>query len=150
MKKLLLLTAIVAGLTACSSNSAPTDRPIASDLQDVPILSQDEVLSLTTFAVPKSGQVVVQEGAFQTEDNVYKSNGYDVLIPRRAVLEVLYTNDGVNCTIQWKKMYPDVVEYRKQRNSLKVVDLQATSRCSPKRGIVTDDRMIVNFDPSYQ
>lgn len=150
MKKILLLAAMVAGLAACSSNSVPTPQHMATnDLDDIPNQSQVELLALTSFETPKNGVTVVKSGPFQTQDKVYQSNGHSIIIPRRAVLEGLYTNDGTTCTVVWKEVYPSIVEYRKQRNPLDVENVSsAITKCDPKRGIKSNDRLIVNFDPS--
>src|SRR3990167_6786558 len=144
MKKLLILAAVAASLAACSSNRVPDAQPIATDLQDVPELSPVEILSMQTLARPKNGVAVVQTGAFQFEDPVYKNNGHTLLIPRRAILEGEYMNDGTTCTVTWQKLYPDIVEYKKNRTRLPVALVSSTTtQCDPTRGIKADDRMIV-------
>ena len=150
MKKILLLVALATSLAACSSDNVSHAQHLATNkLQTIPDQSQVEILALTSFAAPTNGGTIVKSGPFQTEDKVYQSNGHTIIIPRRAVLEGLYTNDGTTCNVVWKKVYPDIVEYKKQRSSLDVENVSsAITKCDPARGIKSDDRLIVNFDPS--
>ena len=106
------------------------------------------VISQSNFAVPRHAQNIVQLGTFKAIDNVYASDGNKVLIPRDAIVSGLYSNDGVNCMIEWKAVYTNLTEYENKNGSLILRELTTESRCDPQYEIKTGDRVTISFRPS--
>ena len=109
MKRITLAGLLTIALAACSTTTnTPTGLKLSQNIQSVASNSVMSVISQSNFAVPKHAQNIVQLGTFKASDNVYATDGNKVLIPRDAIISGLYSNDGVNCMIEWKAVYGSV------------------------------------------
>lgn len=149
MKKITLAGLITMGLAACSTTTnTPTGLKLSQNIQSVSSTSIMSVISQSNFAVPKHAQNVVQLGTFKANDNVYDQDGNKVLIPRDAIISGLYSNDGVNCMIEWKAVYTNITEYNNKNGSPILRELTTESRCDPQYEIKSGDRVTISFRPA--
>lgn len=149
MKKITLAGLLTIALAACSTTAnTPTGLKLSQNIQSVASNSVMSVISRSDFAVPKHAQNVVQLGTFKAMDNVYAPDGNKVLIPRDAIVSGLYSNDGVNCMIEWKAVYTNLTEYENKNGSLTLRELTTESRCDPQYEIKTGDRVTISFRPA--
>ena len=146
MKKLLILSLFMAGLAACSSSHTPTPQKLAQDVETLPPATIISVFAENNFQVPKNAEIIEQTGRFKTVDNTYDELGNRVLIPRDAIINGTYTNDGVSCSIAWKSIYANKDEHEKKRGSFALSETTLPSICDPIRGIKSGDRLTIQFN----
>ena len=149
MKKFVVVSLLAGVLAACSTTaSAPTGLKLSQNIQTVASNSIISVISQSDFAVPKHAQNIMQLGTFKTNDNVYDPDGNKILIPRDAIISGLYSNDGVNCMIEWKGVYANLTEYRNKNGSPILRELTTESLCDPQHEIKKGDRVTISFRPA--
>jgi hypothetical protein len=146
MFKLLALGAIATTLAACStSSSARQAENLANNVQAV---EQNRILSVIAekdLAVPHGAQNLVSFAKFHAQDNLYDRNGTKLLIPRNAIVTGVYTNDGINCAIEWKAVYANEADYRKTYGALTLEKEAIPSRCDPMHGVKEGERATITF-----
>lgn len=149
MKKFVVVSLLTGVLVACSTTtSTPTGVKLSQDIQSVASNSIISVISQSDFAVPKHAQNIIQLGTFKANDNVYDQDGNKVLIPRDAIISGLYSNDGVDCMIEWKAVYANLTEYHNKNGSPTLRELTTESRCDPQHEIKKGDRVTISFRPA--
>lgn len=145
MKKLLLISSLMLGLGACSSNQVPNSKQLSYDVQTLPASTVISVLAEHDFKIPKNGQIVEQTGTFKTLDNTYDELGNKVLIPRDAIISGTYTNDGIHCSVAWKSIYANKDAFKEKHGSFAIAETSAPSICDPVLGVKTGNRLTVWF-----
>lgn len=146
MKKISLLL-LIASLTACSIPNDPTTQEISADIDSIPANTIISVISVHKLAVPKnSSETITKLALFKTVDNTYSKDGVNVLIPRHAIIDGLYSNNGVNCTIKWKSVHFNHQKYKGQEGSLSLVSATQESVCNPKVGVKSGSRSLITFN----
>lgn len=147
MKSYLWVSSIAIMLGACSTQRVPTTLKLSQDIQEVASNAVLSVISQNDLAVPTHSQNILTLGTFKTNDNTYDIDGNKVLIPRDAIIAGLYSNDGVNCTIEWRAIYTNLAEYNDQNGSLSLSSITTESLCDPLRGVKKGDRATIDFVP---
>ncbi len=123
MKHLSIISLLIISLVGCSSNNTPTPQKLSQDVRSISNNTSISVTSQQSYSVPKDAQIIEETGLYRVIDNIYDSDGYNVLIPRGALISGLYTNDGLQCQIIWKSIYVNKDEYENNRGTLALVQL---------------------------
>ncbi len=144
-KSVLLLSSLILGLAACSSDNVPTPKKLSQDVQSIPPFTTISVKAQETLGVPHNAETIMKIGTFKAIDNVYDPNGNNILIPRDAIITGVYTNDGVSCTIKWKAVYATEDEYSAKRGTLALGQVTSPSNCRALKGIKKGERAVISF-----
>lgn len=146
MKKFLLISSVILGLAACSSDRTPTPLKLSHNVQEIPPQTVISVISRTDFPAPREDQAaIVKMGTFKAYDNVYDPNGSKILIHRNSIISGTYRNNGVMCEVTWEAVYANKTEYEEKRGSTVLRDITYVSHCDPLRGIQKGDRATIRF-----
>lgn len=145
MKRLSLVGLLALSLIGCSSSNTPTPQKLSQDMKSISTNTAISVVSQQTYSVPRDAQIIEETGLYRVIDNIYDTDGYNVLIPRGALVSGMYANDGLQCHISWKSIYVNKDEYENNRGTFTLGSITAPSTCAPTRGIKKGDRIIIKF-----
>ena len=145
--KLPLIFSAILSLAACSNESLPTPNKLSQNVQAIPPHTVISAISKTSFAIPKNSQSIVKMGKFKVVDNVYDPIGHQVLIPRGAIIDGLYSNDGTTCEISWKTVYSSSDDFDDNQGSIALGRVTNASVCNPQRGVKSGERVTLTFRP---
>lgn len=145
MRNMILLSSLIAGISACSSDNAPTPSKVAQNVQTLAPGTVISAIAKQTHKVPQGAQVIEDTGVYVTTDNTYDRDGYDILVPKGALIKGTYTNDGTSCKVTWKAIYINEDEYENDRGSLILGKTTKPSLCKPEKGIKSGNRVTIRF-----
>ncbi|MDQ5921616.1 MAG: hypothetical protein QG673_1675 [Pseudomonadota bacterium] len=146
MKNLPIISLLIIGLASCGTDNTPTPQRMTQNVQSIPGNTVISVVSQDKYDAPHGAEIIEKKGSYRVIDNIYDTDGYQVLIPRNALISGIYTNDGVNCQIHWKAIYANEKEYEENRGSFVLDQTTSPSICVPTRGIKKGDRLVIRFN----
>ncbi|MFN8769682.1 MAG: hypothetical protein ACK5Z5_00080 [Neisseriaceae bacterium] len=148
MKRLIIVNFLsIILMMACTTNGqTPTPQKLSQDIQSLPSNTIISVISLETYAAPKGAEIIEKAGLYETVDNIYDARGYNVVIPRNALVRGIYTNDGKQCTVTWKAIYLDKQHYNKNMGSFEVGKQSVPTICDPIRGVFKGQRLLLHLN----
>ena len=146
MQKLIVMSMVMLGLIACSSDKTPTPEKVSQNLQAVPDEKIVAVVAEKTHKAPEAGQIVDETVIYKTVDNIYDAQGAELLIPRDTVITGNYINDGVSCVIVWKAAFANKSEYKNKHGTFSLSDIAKSSRCDPVKGLKVGSHVFIKFN----
>jgi hypothetical protein len=150
MKKICSSLLLMAGLAACSATSphTPTPNKLALDIQSIPPQTALSVRAKASLDAPKNAQSIVKMATFVADDNLYDQAGNRLIIPRGAIIVGLYSNDGMECSIDWKAVYASQKDLEAGQGTLTLNQVTSKNKCDPVNGIKVGDRIALTFTSS--
>jgi hypothetical protein len=147
MKKELLITFMLFGLTACSSWNTTTYHQASNSTLEIKVPATTLIYanSLYDFSVPQYNKATKELGGFKIKNNVYDSSGKQIVIPEDAVISAIYSNDSRYCIISWQNVYYNKNDFIKEKPAFSVKDITENSSCNPGVGIQKDDSVTLRF-----
>lgn len=136
-------------MAACADIEAPTPQKLSQDIKSLPSSTIISVISNDSYKAPKGVGVIERIGLFETLDNTYDDRGYQILIPRRAIVKGTYVNDGKKCTVTWSSIYFNKKEYEKNLGSVVLKDRTIPTDCDPQRGVQAGERLLIHFNRNF-
>lgn len=138
------------GLSACSSLETPTPQKLSQDIYSIPPATVISVISDETYPMSVGTQIVEKAGTYKTMENTYDNDGYRVLIPKDAIINGTYKNDGTSCTVTWNAIYVNKSEFKNNQGSLALREVTEPSVCNPTQGVKAGNRLTIRFSPQVR